>query len=621
MSAIGGILNFDGAPVNSQIMLALWTALASQGPDGGEKVQVGSLGVAYRAFHTNREDKLEKQPLMSCHGQVLAWDGRLDNREELLTHLGDDLYEDHTDVALVIASYLKWGIDFLPHLIGDFALSLWEPNTKTLLLARDAFGTRPIYYQANEERIIWSSELKSLLDLAGIDLEVDDEFVAGYLTNSTEFWRTPYKGMHSVQPGHVLIIRDAHVQEQEFWRPDPKHEIRYKTDSEYEEQFRDLFRQAVSCRLRADGPVWAELSGGLDSSSIVCMADHITEGNGGIPKLQTVSYVYDNSPSSDERRFISSVEERRKQAGHHFHEDDFLARFQNPKYSTLVRPNPIYRFTGRHEWVFAEMQKVRARVLLSGVCGDNLLWSGVDASPELADLLLRFQLDRLHRRLCSWCQADGRSYIGLLWQGAVFPILPRILRARYNSGSAALGLVDRKFAKRMGMQERLLGPPDPWGFSLPSGRAQASMLSAGIAAVSSCYYRDRVLTEYRYPFLHRPLVEFLMAVPVEQKLRPGETRSLHRRAMKDLLPDLILKRRGKRWSTEAFCRTLANRWQEVNGLFSDALVCAYEYVNPEALHEAGKRLQHGAQFMGVELTNILSVELWLRALERIRAPT
>src|SRR5688572_847274 len=277
-------------------------------------------------------------------GSVLDWDGRLDNRAELISHLRDCAEHSSTDVDLVMAAYLRWGLDFLPHLIGDFALSLWDATTRTLILARDAFGTRPIYYHANPHGITWSSDLASLLEVSQVALEVDREYIAGYLSGAPDLELTAYENIHSVRPGSALIIRDNRIEKHEFWRPHVDREIRYRSDSDYEEQFCHLFRDAVRCRLQSEAPVWAELSGGLDSSSIVCMADHIVaSGAAGSSPIETVSYVYDNSPASDERRFIREVETQRGRTGHHFHEDDSVGRFMNLNVASIVRPNPTYR--------------------------------------------------------------------------------------------------------------------------------------------------------------------------------------------------------------------------------------------------------------------------------------
>jgi asparagine synthetase B (glutamine-hydrolysing) len=346
------------------------------------------------------------------------------------------------------------------------------------------------------------------------------------------------------------------------------------------------------------------------------MADQIVESDESeTSQLETVSYVYDNSPASDERRFIREVEHQRGRTGHYFHEDESVGRFWGLDLTTIVRPNPIYRFTARHDWVSARMQQTGSRVLLSGVAGDNVMWSGVGISPQLADLLVQLKLRALHRQTALWSQATGDSYTGTLWRGAVLPVLPRTLRNRFSSDAAVSTLIDREFAKRMNLRDRSMNASDSSNCKRPSARADASMLSASIRAVASCYYRDRVPTEYRFPFLHRPLIEFLLATPIEQKLRPGENRSLQRRALRDVLPPAILRRQSKRWPTEALCRTLANNWSEVEWLFKEPRVCDYGFVDAPTLAETAKRLRHGMQSMTADLTVIFSLELWLRALE------
>jgi len=610
MSALAGILNLNGVPVDRRLLEAFGRRLANQGPDSGGQKQTGTVGMVFRANYVDQESKRERQPLVSTAGHILACDGRLDNRAELIAQLRQ--YVDHsaTDVEIVMASHLKWGTNFVARLIGDFALSLWDPQTCTLLLARDAFGTRPIYYHANPQRITWSSDLASLLDLAALGTEIDREYVASYLNSTPDLERTAYQSIHAVRPGFRMVVRDGRIEKHAFWRPDIVRGIRYRSDSDYEEHFCELFREAVRCRLRSDGPVWAELSGGLDSSSIVCMADQIiASGDAGSRQLETVSYVYDNSPASDERRFIGEVEARRGRFGNHFHEDESVGRFLNLNLDSIVRPNPTYRFTARHDWVRAQMQQTGSKVLLSGVAGDNLLWSGAEVSPELADLLVQLKLPSLHRQVRRWSRATHNSYAGTLWRRAVRPALP----AHFSSQPSTL--IDRQFAKQIDLVERSTQESDVWGFKLPSARVQARMLSSAIRAVASCYYRDRVFTEYRFPFLHRPLVEFLLAIPIEQKLRPGESRSLQRRALKHVLPPAILTRQGKRTSGEALCRTLAGTWREVKWLFNKPRVCEYGFVDAAAFGEAAKRIQHGLQNVNGELLGVLAVELWLRALE------
>lgn len=617
MSSLGGIYHFSGAPVDGRLLTALGEGLIARGPDGGNQAQSGSVGMVYRAFHTCRESRLERQPVVSPQGCLLVWDGRLDNREELLGLLSDELKNCQTDAAIVMAAYEKWGADCLQRLIGDFALSLWDPMTRTLLLARDPFGARTLYYHLNEERIIWSSLLRPLLSLAGTRLEVDDEYIAGYLTTATETERTPYRGIHSVPPGGVIVIQDGRERVQKFWSPDPWHEIRYRTDAEYEEHFRQVFHEAVRCRLRVDGPVWSELSGGLDSSSIVCVADQVLErGEAQASKLETVSYVFNESTTSDERTFIHCVEEKRGSRGHHLCEDDYriLADSADPVLTSI--PNPLICFAERQRRLCELMREQGVRVLLSGLAGDNLLWSVAEASPELADLLLQLKPFLLHRRIKAWSQAQKKPYWQTLWRGAVWPILSQSLRAYCRSIWEVPGWFDPAFVARMSLRERMLGPSDVFGFRLPSGRQQASMLLSAIPAVSAGYHTDWGWIEMSYPFLDRPLVEFCLAIPCDQKTRPGETRSLQRRALRNVLPEKIAQRKSKRGPSEALCRALNREWPKLEHLFTDARVCARGYMDARSLREAIDRARHGQKAHSFEILKTLSLELWLRALER-----
>ena len=615
MSALGGIYNFSDAPPNEHVLTALGNALAEHGPDGGREVCSSSVGMAYRAFHTNQESRLEIQPLVSPNKHILAWDGRIDNRSELISMLRDDPDEDRTDAALVLAGYLKWGLDVLPKIIGDFALSLWDPYTRTLLLARDPIGTRPLFYFLDRDRLVWSSDLAPLIDLAGARIEIDDDYIAGYLTTAPDPELTPYTNIRAILPGNVAIVRGGQFHLQRYWSLDPQHEIHYKRDEDYEDHFRQLFREAVGCRLRADKTVWAELSGGLDSSSIVCMADDILgEGGAEAAELETVSYVYDESPTSDERKFIVCVEEKVGKRGHHLREEEYRALAPcDTEFITV--PSFLHNFARRHLKLCALMREKGSRVLLTGQGGDHLLWSCVEDSPELADLLVQFKLFRLHRRLRSWAQARRRSYLDLLWKGAVLPGLPRRARATCSGNREMPPWYDPEFAARMKFRERLLSPPDCFGYRLPSRKAQSSMFLRAVSFVSAGFYRDWGCIEVAYPYLHRPLVEFLQAIPFDQLLRPGETRSLHRRALRSLLPEKIARRKGKRGPDEALYRALIREWPRLSKLFANASICARGYADPRSLQEALNRGRYGQERFSGLLMRTITLELWLRSLE------
>jgi len=616
MSGIGGIFNFNTPFGDENALLALGEALISRGPDGGRNVHRGPVGMAHRAFHTNRESRLESQPFTTRFGQMLALDGRLDNRDDLLTYFPRGFEDDRTDVALVMAAYLKWGTEFLPKLIGDFALSLYDERSNILLLARDPFGTRTLYYSANEERVFWSSTLAALLVAAVIEPQVDDEYVAGYLALHPAMSVTPYRNVSAVEPGHVVVTRNGHLKAQRFWKPESNDEIRYQTDSEYEEHFRQLYREAVRCRLRADGPVWLELSGGLDSSSNVCMADQImAEGEVPATRIETVSYIDSESSTSYDRNFIRLIEEKRGRTGHHLHGLGHWVRFVSPEESFISKPSTALCVAGGHARRCELMEADGARVLLSGLGGDQVLWSTPEPSPALTDLVFQYRPLQLHRQLQVWSNVVKKPYLQVLCHEALLPFLPTRVRAAFQTRLEAAPWLTHRFVKRLKYKERLLLPDDPFGYRLPSRRMQSSMIGFITSGISAGEWWEDSRFDKTYPFLHRPLVEFLMAIPFDQKLRPGETRSLMRRALRDVLPEKIRRRKSKGVTGETVCRGLAKEWPALKPMLVNARVCSRGYVDHAAFMLAIELARHGKLYNISTLLKTISLEIWLRSLE------
>jgi asparagine synthetase B (glutamine-hydrolysing) len=174
--------------------------------------------------------------------------------------------------------------------------------------------------------------------------------------------------------------------------------------------------------------------------------------------------------------------------------------------------------------------------------------------------------------------------------------------------------VNRDFAKKNDFLARLLLPADPFGYCLPSRRAQASSL---IYAISALAWRHRDPHSYvkTFPFLHRPLVEFLLAIPLDQKLRPDETRPLMRRALKDVLPEVVLRRKSKGSVSETLCRGLAREWNAIKSLLDDARVVSRGYVNYKELMSALDKARHGMELELDAFSNVISLEIWLRSIE------
>ncbi len=237
MSAQAGVWNFDGKPVDEGFLGKLSRAIEQYGPDGGSAYVSGPIAMVYRAFHTTQESHLESQPYVTSRGTVITWDGRLDNRDELISQLREEMTADRTDVAIVAAAFEGWGTDCFRRIIGDWAVSIWRPFERELLFACDYMAIRHIFYYQKEDRIWWSTALSPLVLLSGDKFHIDDGYIAGYFAHDPEAHVTPYREIREVPPGTLVRIQIERESAERYWGFSPRSRVRYKTDSEYEEHF------------------------------------------------------------------------------------------------------------------------------------------------------------------------------------------------------------------------------------------------------------------------------------------------------------------------------------------------------------------------------------------------
>lgn len=623
MSAIGAIFNFHQRPFAEEDLCdlnALWRALHKWGPDGGSIVTTDFAGFCYQAFNTNREARLEKQPLVELDGRILAADVRIDNREELFAATHDVLNSRSTDADYLMAAHGRWNAMFPFQVVGEYAFVLYEPRERRLLLCRDHVGARPLYYIQSKDRLIASSQLTPLVDLFGIPRDIDEEYVAGYMLRGPRVGLTPYRHIHAVKPGHLIIAtQSGRLTEERYWQLEPGKEIRFAKDEEYEEAFRYHLRKAVQASLCSDRPVMIELSGGLDSSTVACVAaesirNKLTEAT----RFATVSYVYDESPTSDESKFIHIVEGHLGQTGIHVRDEDSSLLPPPDEVVDVVTPNPMVCSYGYHSVLVRLMAESGARVLLTGIGGDQILGASYDPYPLLADLLVSRRPAALHRGLRLWSQTLDKPYISLLWHKAIVPVLPRPLQpwCRRDAMNRMPSWFNPHFVARTKLRKQRLPGTDPFGFRLPSERDRSISYLSVVKSISPCYRRELTCLDSSHPFVHRPLVEFLQAIPFEQFLRPGENRSLMRRALHDLLPEKIARRKTKGDPSEGLARAIAREASLMRSLFTDARVCAYGFMDSAPLFAAIDRARTGLERYAGALLFTISLEFWLRSLEQ-----
>lgn len=611
MSIQAGIWNFDGRPVDRTHIDSYSRRLSKYGPDGESMFFDGSIAMLYRPFHTTSESRLERQPKISPAGNIITWDGRLDNREELAAQLTDRPSIMMTDVDVVATAFDRWGSDCFAKFIGDWAFAGWSPKERTLTLAIDYMAIKHIYYHLEPDNVAWCTDLEALLLQSGKQFDLDDEYVAGYLAFNPSPGRTPYLQIRSVEPGHFVRVHAGQPISRAHFKFNPKLQIRYKTDAEYEEHFRHVFRQAVRRRLRSNVPVLADLSGGLDSSSIVCMADDIMLKEGAeTPRLDTFSHYDLCEPSGDDLQYLAIVEKKRGCAGHHL---DIGACTRS-----ILPDGSAFAATPGVLGVPAELERELCRIWreggyairLSGIGGDEMLGGVPEPRPELADLIIQVRPLQFLQQTMAWSLVKRRPWIQLAQQSAVL-LLPVAIKEHLNKDARPAPWFDTAFAGRFQLSRRRLGPGGRYGFWLPSRQETARTVVLMSRRMGKESPHRATIEHVSYPYLDQTLVEFILAVPRTQIIRPGERRSLMRRALAGLVPSEILERRTKATGARRPILALANDSKRLDVILDTLFVSLCGYVDQRQFISAMNAAKNGNAPQLVWLLQTLSLELWL----------
>jgi asparagine synthase (glutamine-hydrolysing) len=543
MGAQFGIWNFDGSRTPEPYLDRARTMIAPYGPDGDSHYRGGPVDILYSRFSTTEQISPQQQPTITPSGAVLVWDGRLDNVSELALELRLSSSSPLDDAVVAVAAYEHWKGDCLKHFTGDWSLTVWEPHDRSLLLATDVLGVRHIYYLVRPDYVLWGSVLDPLVFLADHKLSLDEEYLAGWLGSFPAPHLTPFHEIRRVPSASMVSIRQGGIAIRRYWDFDGTRRIRYTRDEEYEKHFLELLRQAVRRRLRSNAPVLAELSGGMDSSAIVCIADQLTSDTGE-PKVETISRYNDYEPHWNERPWFTRVEAHRGRSGLHVDVNALPPETEAEKAHPRFRPG-----AGAVESPMVEFMIRRGlRVLLSGIGGDEFLGGVPTPVPELEDLFARGKLFSLWQRMQAWALVQQRPWIHLIRDTArgFLPSFPARFHGQTQIPWLLPDFVSRQNRALGGYRRRMR-----WVGDLPSFQENAQALD-GIRRQLACMdLSPGYPFERRYPFLDRDLLEFLFAIPREQLVRPGHRRSLMRRALRNIVPQAVLDRRRKAFISRA----------------------------------------------------------------------
>jgi asparagine synthase (glutamine-hydrolysing) len=615
MSAIAGRLNLDGAPLTTDHMSRLGAALARVGPDRMPTVhRLPTIEILYRPYYTTDEEKLVSQPFV-LDTTIATFDGRLDNREDLISKFIDKDIRFVSDVEIATRAYLHWGVRFCEKLLGDYALAIWDETCKRLLLARDPFGVKTLYFARVHNAILWCSTIDGLLSVPTLGREISELFLASYLSLSPQPGISPFSSIQLLEPGSILVVQDRAVSSREFWNiRDCIGTVRYDKDSEYEEHLLFVLKDAVSSRLRASGPIIAELSGGLDSSSIACLAHAALKERGNLTNsFRTLSLLI---PSwGNEEYFISQVENRLQCPHDHIREDASTVFSSSLDHKFIAYPTPL-SFCPQRRRVLELAAENSVRVILSGEFGDAVFRNDESFPVDLSSRLWNAPAERWLSELLAWSDSEDTTVWALAWNAMIKPKL-----GRHRSLEPIPPWISERFAYGSGLLEyrRELAQPIA-GISdaylaqyCHHLRASRTLLAGGLTYETTTHH-----AEARFPYIHVPLVSFLTSIPPDQIWRPHDRRSIMRRALYGILPESVRCRKHKAGLSGILTEGVENNWHWMKTFTNDSILVRRGYVKHDELIEAFTLVRSGMGAPSVTLLlRFIAAEIWLRNLDNL----
>jgi asparagine synthase (glutamine-hydrolysing) len=634
MSAICGIINWNGVPVETDEIRQMAHAVAHRGPDGIHFWHGAVAALGHLALNVAPESPQERQPLLAPQADlVLVADARVDNRGDLIRFLsGKGLLPDAnpTDAELLLAAYRYWDVEAPAHIIGDFAFAIWDVPHRRLFAARDPLGMRALYYRSEPQRLLFATEVKQILAAPDVPIRLFEPAVGTHLAAYFDWqeW-TFYEGIKQLEPGHALLIDSAGQRIWRTWDVDFHHRIRYRDEREYAEHLLELLQEAVRCRLRTSWPAALLLSGGLDSASIASVYGWMKkrgrlEHN---PALHTCSWAFNKFPQCDERH-ISDIIVR-----HYELPATYVPAEAEYPLKDYPEPGPDRDdpFDGPFRPLIESALKLarqeNARTLLLGGRGDLVM------GMSLFDFLGLFLNGHWHKLIHDWQELKRlsqkptyrliRKYLqtpllyGLWPPGQARPLRDglRALLKRTEPRLAYPDWVQTEFAARIGLQSLNLRPSSPQPLRNLVRKERYDAIFSAINMRSSVW-ADRMAARHGMqiadPWSDRRIVSFCMAVPQHLLNRPNDEKRLVRQAMLGVMPEdarLAARKILPFPLYEEALRVLAH--DQVRELLLNPQAAARGYIVSEALTAYFDSYKSGAAAKP-HFWYALTLEAWLR---------
>jgi asparagine synthase (glutamine-hydrolysing) len=620
MCGIAGVFDLAGAPVDPGVLKRMTDAIAHRGPDGEGYYVDGGLGFGHRRLSIIDLSENAAQPLTNETGDVvLIYNGEIYNFKALRTELEarGHRFRSATDSEVVVHGYEEWGDDCVTRLNGMFAFALWDRRQQRLLLARDRYGVKPLYYWHEGETLVFGSEIKALLPHPRVRVQVDRAALLEYFTFQNQFGdRTLFAGVHMLPAGHVMSVSaDGRAGRRRYWDYHFAEPASAGDPVEYEEELHRLFVNAVQRQLVSDVPVGAYLSGGMDSGGITAVASRE------IPHLASFTAGFDLSSASGlELHF-----DERQRA------EELSNQFRTEHYQVVLKSGDMERVMPALVWHLEDLRVGQCypnfyvsrlaskfvKVVLSGTGGDELYggypWRYYRAAGSL-------DLDNyVQRYYAFWQRLVPNTVIHRLFQPDVWASIRDI-----QTIDVMRSVVD-------GTTAPLERPEDYVNRSL---YFECKTFLHGLLVVEDKLSMAHGL-ETRVPFLDNDVVDLAMRLPVRAKLRDldlgdrldenavGQKNDVYyartndgkiilRKMLSRLLPPGYVEGAKQGFSAPDASWFRGQSIDYVQALILDPNARIYEFLRPDTVGELVGAHLRGEKNRRLLIWSLISFEWWCR---------
>lgn len=560
-------------------------------------------GHVFSVVQTDGFSGEEERPIVTAK-RILAFTGYIANRQDLALNVR----EGESDGELILRAFEKWGRSFPSHVHGEYSFAILDRETGAVLAGRDALGLHRLVYHCDGRRLWAASNLSLLLSSTGRAPKLDHDACCEFLTKGGLLGSagpTLFQHVQHLPPAHVLHHDGlgGSAETYNYWQPDLERRLSAANEGDYEEQLRELVFRGVAASLRTRQRVCIELSGGLDSSTVYSAAA-VLKAEGTACQLSAYSLCASDTTEADERLYWTAMIERYPME-HRAVDIDKLS--DTLEFAAGSQPT----FLNAQTWYLEAQHQLAAQlgphVCLTGQGGDPVF--GQCMPPlHLAESLRQLRLGSWLRDLMKWSRRGTSSLAQLLMVHSLGDV-----QKAFKGPSPPDWLTPGGRERVVESQHNMFR-----GLSRFVGNPRAVHFHTAAAVATGLPEQDVRAWEFRNPLLNRNLVEFMLGVPDHLKTDADQNRVLQRRALRGLLPDVVIGRSSKGDFTPRFFKGLRRSWAAWEPLTWGTRLGDLGLLDPAAFRHACIRLREGQA--GPQLSFLVAallLEGWLKSRETV----